>query len=177
MGLVLGIDTGFSTMGISLLELSGHSDKVLGVKTLTTKKSDKKRNVRASDDNMRRARELAVELRTRIEKYDLKAICMEAQSWPRNSSSSAKIGISWGVVAALAEAHGLPVLQATPQAIKMALVGKSSASKDEIISAIKKRYPEIVWPTAKGKHEHIADATGAVVACMDSDIIRMVRQV
>jgi len=176
MGLVLGIDTGFSTMGLSLMEVSSTREYVMGGRTLTTKKSAKKLNIRASDDNMRRAREIAVELRRRLDTYDINAVCMEAQSWPRNASSSAKIGISWGIVAAVAEAKGLPVLQATPQAIKKALVGKNSASKDEIIAAITKRHPEIKWPKAKGIHEHIADATGAVIACMDSDIIRMVRQ-
>jgi len=177
MGIVLGIDTGFSTMGLSLMELTPTGEKVLGVRTLVTKKSAKKTGVRASDDNIRRARELAAELRRRLDKYDIKALCMESQSWPRNASASAKIGISWGIVAAVAESKDLPILQASPQAIKKALVGVSNASKDEVIAAIKKRFPEIKWPNAKSIHEHIADATGAVVACMDSEVIKMVRQV
>jgi len=177
VGIVLGIDTGFSTMGLSLVELTATVERVLGVRTLVTKKSAKKAGVRASDDNVRRARELASELRKRLEKYDVKALCMESQSWPRNASSSAKIGISWGIIAAVAESKDLPILQASPQAIKKALVGANNASKEEVIAAIRKRFPEIKWPNAKGLHEHIADATGAVVACMDSEVIKMVRQV
>ena len=85
--------------------------------------------------------------------------------------------MGWGVVAALTTIRDLPVLHASPQAIKKAVVGKKSASKTEIIEAIQARHPEIVWPEAKGMHEHIADSVGAVIACFDSDVLKMVRRV
>ena len=53
---VLGLDPGFASIGAAVFELSKTGEVVSEVSVFKTSKSDKKRKVRASDDNLRRAR-------------------------------------------------------------------------------------------------------------------------
>ena len=176
MGLIVGVDPGLATMGVVLMELFPDKEIVRGATVFTTKPETKKRAVRASDDNVRRATYLYTQLSKRLDKYEVNAICIEAQSWPRNASASAKVGISWGVIIAAAAERGLPMLQASPQAIKKALTGSNQASKLDVQAAVLTLYPGMKLPKQKTLREHAADAVGAVVACFDSDVVKMVRQ-
>lgn len=91
-------------------------------------------------------------------------------------ASDFKIGIFWGVLAATAEFNALPILQATPQEIKKRLCGRGSASKKEVQAKLVERYERLPLPSQKGKHEHICDALGAVVTCLDAPEIMMARR-
>lgn len=179
--IALGVDTGLANLGWALVELTPNGQRLLGLGVITTTKSDRKRNVLASADNMRRIREQAkqlTEIRAGRKTFkDVDVICCESQSWPRSAGSSAKIGMSWGIVGTVATLHDLPLVEATPQQIKKRLTGVRSASKDDVKSAMLdwagfKKLPAMLSEYAKGKHEHAVDACGAVVTCRESDIIR-----
>lgn len=79
-----------------------------------TEKANCKLDVRASDDNARRARELARALHLAVAEHGPLANAAEAQFWPRNAGATAKVGMARGVLAAVAEQHGLPLVQASP---------------------------------------------------------------
>ena len=79
-------------------------------------------------------------------------------SFPRNASTAGKMSICWGVLAAIAEARGLPIVQASPQALKRAVTGSSSASKDEVEFALLKRFgneTEELFSGPDGLREHV----------------------
>ena len=119
---VLGIDTGLANYGFAVVEFITPTEMRLDrVGEVTTKKSSKKANVLAASDNVRRAREIYRALDPVF--AEVGVICMESQSWPRNASAIGKLGLSFCVTAALAERHGLPVIAASPQAIKKASPG------------------------------------------------------
>ena len=163
------------------MELTPHGEKVLETLVLKTEKSDKKRKVRASDDNFRRGQELSAMLVGLLHRYpDVKACCAEFMSHPRNASVSGQLGSFWGIIELLTYIWKLPMLQASPQEIKKVLTGKKNASKLEVQVALQARYPgqfdaydAII--TRKADLEHGYDAAGAVVACLDSDVIQMMR--
>lgn len=178
---VLGIDPGFSSLGYALVDLKGTDEVVVeGLGCIRTEKSSKKGKVLASDDNTRRARELFRALLPLME--GVVAICTESQSWPRNASSSAKVGMGWGVIAALSELMDVPILMASPQGLKRAVCGKATASKEEVQEAVDKRFgrdfgSELVDNgLAKTYHEHPYDALGAVLACLDDEVLRIARR-
>lgn len=175
MKTILGIDPGFAKCGIAIVELMPDAERVISLFVACTSKSDKKRKVRASEDNVRRAAELFGMINFPIG-GDTIAICAEAQSWPRNAGAIAKIGIAWGVVAGIAARHGLPVLQATPKELKRAVCGRGTASKKEVQAALVERYGELPLPPQRGLHEHACDALAAVVACLDADVIKLARR-
>lgn len=172
---LLGLDTGFSSIGVARLGIVAQGFTFVDATVIRTKKSDKKRKVKAADDNMRRVQEITQQLDPWFAD-DIVAVCCEAQSWPRQASVASKVAQTWGVVGCLAALRGIPVVQSSPQEVKLALVGNKSASKDDIIKAIRKKFPTVPWPRATGLHEHMADAIASALACQDDMVVQTVRR-
>jgi Holliday junction resolvasome RuvABC endonuclease subunit len=170
---ILGLDPGLANCGFALARpRPGAGDKleVLRIGTWSTKKETKKTGLRVADDNVRRARELAAQLRNLAPPM---VICAEAMSHPRHAGNAGKLALSWGIVAAYAEQHGLPVRQASPQAIKQRLCGRKDASKLQVQRALERLYPGVFDGLNKGQREHAADALGAIEACRDADVVQL----
>jgi Holliday junction resolvasome RuvABC endonuclease subunit len=174
--IVLGIDPGFASMGIAVVKVGPDTERILELAVLRTEKSARKLEVRASDDNVRRAMQLTKGLCRLIDKHNPIAIAIESQSWSRDAGASSKVGMAWGVVAAVASWYSLAVVQASPQAIKKHLCGRKNASKEDVIMEIEERFPDIEWPKPNSLMEHAADAIGAVLACLDNSAIQMARK-
>lgn len=176
---VLGVDPGFASLGYAVVDLDDVSETPLCMGVVETKKNNRKQKVLACEDNFVRAQELIRQVHALVTSYDVKAICAEAMSFPRNASTAAKMALAWGAMAALCDYESMPMVQATPQQIKKVVASKRTASKTDIQDALVNRYPEVdrmLDNLAKTKREHAADALGAVVAALDSDVIRMVRK-
>ena len=172
--LLLGLDLGQAALGFAF-ELHAAGETVQALEVVRTERSDRKRAVRESDDAVRRLVEIAAALERRINP-GVVALAVEAQSC--NASSSAKVGMAWGAIAAaVAQRHGLPVLQASPQEVKRALTGRKDASKADVQCALEIRYPDLPdWPPQRDRVEHAADALAAVVACRDHAVIKLARR-
>lgn len=175
---ILGIDPGFAALGCAVMEVTAGSERVLQVEVVRTEKSNRKAHVRAAEDQHRRACILAGVLHRLVAEYRVVAFAVEAPSFGRGGNGSGaafKTGISWGVISTLALLLDLPVVQASPQDVKKALCGRKNASKEDVEGAIERRYPDLSWPRAKDDREHVADAAGVVVACLDSEVVRALR--
>ena len=184
--LVMGIDPGFAKVGYSFVQL--HQDRAVPVRMglIQTKKSDKKLKVLASDDNFRRAKVISEELigviaEVEAEEGALCALCIEGKSFPRNASAAAKVAMCWGVLAKLSVDTGIPVIQARPQEIKIKLCKKANASKAEVMAACQAIYGKavlegLVRSIAQSNLEHPYDSLAAVVACLDSEMLRLARR-
>lgn len=171
----LGVDPGFASFGYCLFDLETERVLLLGV--IRTQKA--KGKVLASVDNLRRAREIHASVKSVLRGWDVAAICAESMSYPRNSSSAAKVALAWGVLACVSNDLDLPIVQASPQAIKKRLCGRQDASKEDIEQVLRHNYPSAVMPKEVPAtfHEHAWDALSAVVACLDSEVIRMARRI
>lgn len=173
--IVLGIDTGLAKLGWALVDLRPDRAELLELGLVRTAKSDRKLNVRASSDRLRRSREQARALESiGLERVSL--VCIEGQSWPRSASSSALIGMSFGIVATLAELHGLPICEASPQEIKRTVTGSASSSKASVLEAISElegfgSLGSHLQPIPPSMREHPVDAIGAVLACRRAEIV------
>lgn len=171
---VLGCDPGLKNFGYVVIDLESLVHAEVGV--FVTEKSRNK--VLVAEDNMRRAQELAEYFRDICEEYQPVAICTEGMSFPQNSGAATKIALSWGVVAAVAEANHLPIVQTSPQALKKKLCGRRNATKKDVEDAVM-----MIWPwTAvsdfqpKGLREHVVDAYASVICAADSEIMKMARR-
>jgi Holliday junction resolvasome RuvABC endonuclease subunit len=192
---VLGLDPGFASLGYALVRLLPDGEEVLALGVLRTEKSEKKRKVLASDDNLRRTCELSRDIHALMaEAGGVRAICAEAQSWPRNASSAVKVALCWGAIAALTQLLGVPLVQATPQEIKKRLgaagmvkglteadrLRAKTDSKLLVAQALRARYGLCLSPMLASipatKHEHAYDALAALVTCLDSEVLRMARR-
>jgi Holliday junction resolvasome RuvABC endonuclease subunit len=175
MSCFLGIDPGFASIGYAIVQIE--PEKLIDLGVIRTEKSGKKRGVLASDDNLRRAREIHKALLRKILGLRVVAICAESMSFPRNASAAAKVAISWGVLASIAEQLAIPIVQASPQEIKRKLCGRKDASKADIEAAVRKLYKSPVEPNVpRSLREHAWDALSAIAACQDSDVLMMARR-
>jgi len=183
---VLGIDPGFKNVGYALVRLCRSSEEIVRMGVIRTDKSSKKQRVLASDDNVRRTREIALELLAQLgvgpgnlSDTMVKGLAAESMSFPRNASAAAKMAMSWGVIGCLAALMDLPLVQSSPQAIKKCLCGTRDASKEEVQASLDARYGgvlrERLGKVPRSLLEHPYDALGSVVAGLDSDTFRMAR--
>lgn len=177
---VLGIDPGFSSVGYAVIEVYRDTERVVEAGLIATSKSDAKRKVRASEDNLERSKEIFAALDGLAERWGVTAVCAETMSFPRSSSVAAKMAMCWGVLASIVQKRGLPLTQASPQEVKKASCGKKDASKEDIQASIGTRYPEMqncVKGVAPSKREHPYDAAATVVACLGSEVLLLARKV
>lgn len=183
---VLGVDPGFASFGYAVVQLTESGENVKFVDVVRTQKVDKKRNVKAADDNFQRGQVIAAALYGAVQKYEPMVITAEAASWPRNAGATAKVAMSWGILIALCHQYRLPMVQASPQEIKKTLCDSKSATKESVREALevrypgqfdgfKERFPAQKPPKPNGQWEHGFDAVGAVVACLDTEVLRMAR--
>jgi Holliday junction resolvasome RuvABC endonuclease subunit len=188
--ILLGIDPGFSHLGYAALCIApnGTSLRCDAFGLFETEKSAKKLSVLATEDSLRRARELHEALDALIrslgdDRNVLVGLAAEAMSWPRNAAVTGKMGIAWGVIASLSCAHRLPILQASPQMVKKGVAGSKTVTKDEVAAAVLRMVPsatkaggtlaEVAARLPKTKREHPFDALAAALVCRQSQAVQM----
>lgn len=179
--LALGIDPGFASLGFAVVEIGEDSEHVVEMDVVRTSPANRKRRIREADDNVRRAGEIVKALRPLFERHKINVLCCESMSFPRGASAAAKLAMAWGVVVALASEHDVPILQASPKEIKKSVTGNKGASKEEVRRVLEDKYGDEVL-TRKIEHvtpckqEHAFDALAAVVSCLESETITLVRK-
>jgi Holliday junction resolvasome RuvABC endonuclease subunit len=181
--IVLGLDPGFAKIGWATTRLTANGVEPIAMGLIQTKKSDKKLNVLASDDNFRRGKEIAralYDIATDTKDGKIYTICAERKSFPRNASAAAKVAYCWGVMCLLSEITGIPLIQASPQQIKQKMCGKANASKAEVQEACRQHFGDeisnLVKGIARSNIEHPYDALATVLACSDSETLRLARR-
>lgn len=187
--LVVGIDPGLAHLGWARVLIRSSSEELVGLGVFASRKSDKKRNILGADDNVRRARELAKEISKVLGLIDLgehdkqlampRVVCAETMAFLRGASATAKLHLAWGVLVGRLESNGLPLVQASPQEVKVAACGRRDASKADVLEAMRKRFTRVdrylneIHPA--GDREHAVDALAVVVACLESEVVRLAR--
>lgn len=192
--IVLGLDPGFASFGWCAVKLHADGEDPVALGVIRTGASPKKRKVLAREDNWRRAQDLTKALIDVFDGWGPTVVCAEAMSFPRSAASAAKVAMSWGIVATLCEQRKVAVLQPTPQEVKRAVLGqrpkpkrggrkaheKKKKGKAATQAALIRRYPRLRrllrGIDARSQWEHPVDALGAVVACFDSEEIRLFRK-
>jgi len=194
---VLGVDCGLANFGWAMVRLAKPWE-VLALGTIRTKDGTSAAGVTASSDLSRRAREVHRQLRALCDEHGWPSvICAEAHSYPRvprkggkacpvckSQGSSiavkalAQLNRGWGVVDALAnQLHDLPIVEASPQAIKATMCGRANATKGQVQKALQDMFgATLLDGLNKGEREHAADALGAVVACKNTSAMQMARR-
>lgn len=167
---VLGMDPSFRNWGYAVGAYnveSGelHIDRLQLISTSPTKS----KSVRASSDDLRSAVVLHGALETVLEHYDPLVVFSEVPAGAQSATAAKGLGIAVGVMASCKK----PLVQVTPNEVKLALTGNKKATKREMIEAAYRRYPDAQgWRTREeggavvpvNEMEHLADAVGAIHA-------------
>ncbi len=192
--MILAIDPGFANFGCSVIDGTG---KILNVGTIHTQKA-KKKLLRVADDDVQRITTIVSGLSKVIHKYKIKGVLGELPPSNSRSAKSAKgLAMAVALSVSLFTELKLPVEWATPSEVKKAMTGKASASKEDMMIAVCKRYgwkishqkvfakktkklmreDPVYHPLGKtmGKKtfEHIADSLGAFEALKHTNTAKM----
>lgn len=126
----------------------------------------KSKQVRQNSKDLKSAEQLA-EAAFRAAK-EANVVFVEVPVGSQSARAMASYGVCIGVLGAL-RAWNVPFFEVTPTEVKLATVGKKTASKAEMISWAMQQHPKASWPlkgdkVIAGKAEHMADAIGAIQA-------------
>lgn len=169
--ILVGIDMAFAHMGLARFRVDGAVLTCLDLLLVSTAPDDSGKVVRKSSTELRRARELQRALVAYCSGATL--ACVEVPSGSQSASAARALGIAVGVLSSCP----IPIVEVTQREVKMASVGKPTASKPEVIAWAGRRWPTANWRTVKRKgvtvltadNEHLADACGAVCAGIATD--------
>lgn len=191
---VLGVDPGFAKLGFALVELRGSLRYVLTAGIATTKRSDDRTH---SEDSVARGRELTWALRHLFGKGQIDVICLEAMQGmggmgkpcpvcrqtpaKRGSISTAKSGMSYGLIAAMSALYNVPVVQASPQTARARLGLAPKSDEGTIARAVIRQFTFVDGSIASvtfcgtplsyeerlctPSMSHIVDALAVVIGC------------
>lgn len=176
---IVGMDPSLSNFGVvnATLDIQTLTFTVQDMHVVQTEpERDKKvrKKVRKNSEDLERARTLYKGAMEAIDGAFM--VFIEVPVGSQSARAMASYGMCLGVIAAVAET--VPIIQVTPNDVKMAGCGIRTATKDEMIEAMVKKYPNAPWPmkTVKGvqtpiasKCEHLADALAAIEAGVSSD--------
>lgn len=134
---------------------------------------DSTKGVRASAKDYAACRTMYTKLQSYIQHFAPQIMFAEMPTGSQSANGMKSYGISLMLLGTI----GCPVIQVSPQEVKVAAVDSKTASKDTMIKWAVKKWPEIQWLTRKykgeieilNKNEHIADACGAIEAGMQTD--------
>lgn len=177
---IVGLDPSLSNLGIAMavLDLDTMTFEVEDLRVVQTEpEKDKKvrKVVRKNSEDIERAKLLHKGALDATK--DVWMAFVEVPVGSQSSRAMASYGICIGILAAVSAV--LPMVQVTPNEVKMAGCGIRTATKDEMIEAMVTKHPNAPWPRVKStgkivasKAEHMADAIAAIEAGMATDEFR-----
>lgn len=173
---VVGVDPGFRTMGITILEQEqGSRPRALVTKVVETEKMAGKRKAlvetRVSTDDQRRLSELWCGLEDSVaecvalvgERPFIVGVEAYRPFKGRGGGNAWKSAIGYGLVSGWARGHGWPLMVFLPDDLKRAFTLSRSSSKQEVEAAMCKKVDglrELLDQLHKDDREHAADAAG-----------------
>lgn len=168
---VIGMDPSLNNWGLAQGWYDPNTDQLrIGTLDLINPEFTNAKQVRQNSKDIERATSLFRESLRIVE--NARAVFVEVPVGSQSARAMASYGICVGVLGAL-RARGIPFFEVTPTEVKMATVGKKTASKADIIQRAFDTYPTANWPTrteqgrrvpVASKAEHMADAIGAIEA-------------
>lgn len=169
---LLALDVGFAKTGWVVIK----NKNPIAFGIIKTEKT-KNKLTRTSDDIAYRASVIAKGLRDVILKYDVKGAVGELPSGGSKSAIAMRaMGMATAIASSVCVIMGIPVEWTTARDGKLAVCGKKNASKEEVMSAVRKFYPHVDWPKTKAGFEDVADAMGAYLSAADGTLVRLIGQ-
>lgn len=167
--ILFGIDAGFVATGVSVFDVTGGGCKFIEAFCIRTEKSVKKKAIRVADDDCERVRIIVSTLDEMLSQWIETNQVFMAVEIPTGGAQGARanrtMGIITGAMVALSVLRWVPVEWVTPTEVKIAVTGKKSACKDEIMDKIRKVLSaySTKLPKSKAEFEHIADSVGVIL--------------
>lgn len=126
---ILSCDPGYDRLGVSVFSGTVHKPELLFSTCITT---DKK------DAHEKRLAQIYQELEYLLKTYHPTHIALETLFFAKNTTTALKVAEARGVILALAGVHNIPVVEHSPQDVKIAVTGYGNAKKEDVIMMTKR---------------------------------------
>ena len=167
--MILALDISLAEFGIAVFDNRG---QLIHGECVITKPVKKKLNTRVIDSDHLRVKEISLRLSELHEQYDFKGIVAEVPpGGTKGARSATALGLAKGAVWTFAVLINLPFESYLPHEAKKAVTGKMNASKEEVATAVKRRWRDFKFPASKNHLEAICDACSAYIAAENNNLI------
>jgi Holliday junction resolvasome RuvABC endonuclease subunit len=177
---ILALDVGFTHTGMAVLTFENPDWVISHTACAVTSPEAKKRRIYETDDKIRRVKIICNALSAEIEEWSPELIAAEMpSSGGKSARAHASMGISIAVVTCISELTQVPLRSYTWDDIKIKVTGSKTAGKAAIQARITTLWPQLGAQYASkksqtgytGDFEHIADAIGAGMCALTSDVV------
>ena len=151
---ILTNDPSFTAWGWAVLT---PASKILETGCIKTAPTEKKLRMRKGDDRVRRTKEICMQLLAVIKKYDVSFMVSELPHGSKNASAAIMMGVVVGILEGIACTTGISLDWFSEGDAKISVLGKRSAAKTEMITAIAQLYT-VPWTGVGYKDEAVADS-------------------
>jgi crossover junction endodeoxyribonuclease RuvC len=154
--IVLGIDPGTAALGYGIVERTGSRLRAVDFGCITTSPDA------PLPDRLHQIHGLVAEL---IETHHPDVLAVERLFFSRNAQSAFGVGQARGVVLLAAAQAGIPVREATPNEVKVAVTGYGNAEKGQVARMVSVilQLPEVPTP------DDTADALATAICIANSE--------
>ena len=173
---ILAVDIGFAATGMALFQVTKAGEILVTVQCVREDEDKSKTHTYAAEVDVERTSRSVRKILDFIKLHDVKRIVCELPSaGAQGARANRCMGIATGMIAAVVQSCELAVEWYTPTEVKNAAVGKPSASKDEMMDAMEKVYPDLAKIKKKADKEHICDAAACYVAAKNGNMVKMLK--
>jgi Holliday junction resolvasome RuvABC endonuclease subunit len=170
---VVGLDPSQSNFGIveATIDVDTLEVDIVDMRVISTSSESAKGVIKVSD-NLRRAKEIQVEMRKACVGKSMAIAEIPLMITTMNPKIASLANYNSGMMVGILSAIQIPLIQVFPKDVKLAMTGLKDACKEEMIEAAMLKHPAAPWvmrklrgnmvPTAV--NEHLADAIGALYA-------------
>lgn len=123
----MGIDPGYGRLGFGLILSDGRNNKIIKAGLIATTLQ------KCWED---RLYEIAAEVETILKKHKPDCVILEKIFFSRNQKTALKISEIKGVILYLAKKHKTPVLEFSPNELKLGITGYGLADKKQVQYAV-----------------------------------------
>jgi Holliday junction resolvasome RuvABC endonuclease subunit len=172
----VGIDPGFSNLGISIVTREGGEYKSIGIKSIQSRKTKIERNqgMRVLEDDARRLTQIYSDLKNLITQYKPDLAGIESFAPQMGKGKGWKAVYGYAASLCVIKELDIPFFTFMAADIKKLIVGKVSSSKEDVRRVIEEKFiVDVEWPGPKSKLEHQGDATAAaLLAILERDRLK-----
>lgn len=122
MSIILAIDPGYDRCGVAVVQAGRPSELIASLCIETNKK----------DTHEQRLFQVYGQITECIEKYHPTHIALETLFFSVNKKTAIKVAEARGVVVLIAGQHTLPLIELSPQEVKLAMAGVGNADKKQV---------------------------------------------
>ena len=122
MSIILAIDPGYDRVGVAIIE-AGRPSQLMHSECIVTNKKDLQEM---------RLTQVYKEVEKLIEKWQPASIALETLFFSVNKKTAIKVAEARGIIVLLAGLHSLPLIELSPQEVKLRMAGIGNADKTQV---------------------------------------------